>query len=120
MRAADCAAGWAAGWMCCVLGWARLWLASSPLAQTNHATALPPHLPPLPLLCSQELAQLVKQVVNPDAVIEFRENTADDPSRRKPDITKLRTKYGWEPKVKLADGLALMVDDFKARLHLDE
>jgi UDP-glucuronate decarboxylase len=30
-----------------------------------------------------ELAQLVKEVVAPDATIEFRENTADDPSKRK-------------------------------------
>jgi hypothetical protein len=33
-----------------------------------------------------ELANVVKEVVNPDAVIEFRENTADDPARRKPNI----------------------------------
>lgn len=38
-----------------------------------------------------ELANVVKEVVNPDAEIVFRENTADDPSRRKPDISKVRT-----------------------------
>lgn len=27
---------------------------------------------------------------------------------------------GWEPKVQLGDGLKLMVDDFKRRLHVDE
>ena len=37
-----------------------------------------------------ELAKVVKEVVNPDAEIVFRENTADDPNRRKPDITKAR------------------------------
>ena len=37
-----------------------------------------------------ELANVVKEVVNPDAEIVFRENTADDPNRRKPDITKVR------------------------------
>ncbi len=30
-------------------------------------------------------------MVNPDAEIVFRENTADDPNRRKPDITKARS-----------------------------
>ena len=35
--------------------------------------------------------QVVQEVVNPDANIEFRENTADDPSRRKPDITRVRS-----------------------------
>ena len=38
-----------------------------------------------------ELANVVKEVVNPEAQIVFRENTADDPSRRKPDISKART-----------------------------
>eukprot|EP00877_Chromochloris_zofingiensis_P012384 jgi/Chrzof1/739/Cz01g26270.t1 len=66
-----------------------------------------------------ELAEVVKEVVNPNAKIEFRENTADDPSRRQPDITKMRNKYSWEPKVKLRDGLAKMVDDFKKRLHVE-
>jgi UDP-glucuronate decarboxylase len=67
-----------------------------------------------------ELAKVVQEVVNPDAEIEFRDNTADDPSRRKPDITKARELLGWEPKVELREGLASMVDDFKRRLHVDE
>lgn len=29
-------------------------------------------------------------------------------------------RRSWEPKVKLRDGLALMVDDFRQRLHVDE
>lgn len=37
-----------------------------------------------------ELAQVVKEVVNPKATIVYKENTADDPSRRKPDISKAR------------------------------
>ena len=36
-----------------------------------------------------ELANVVKEVVNPSAEIVYRENTADDPTRRKPDITKV-------------------------------
>lgn len=67
-----------------------------------------------------ELANLVKEVINPNAEIVFRENTADDPTRRRPDITKMRNKFGWEPKVALKDGLARMVDDFRRRLHVDE
>ena len=35
--------------------------------------------------------QVVKEVVNPDAQIVYKENTADDPTRRKPDITKARS-----------------------------
>ena len=51
--------------------------------------------------------------------ITFVANTADDPARRKPDITKARTLLGWEPKVPLRDGLARMVDDFRHRLQIE-
>lgn len=64
----------------------------------------------------KELADMVIKVVNPKATITYKENTADDPSRRKPDITKARELLGWEPTVKLEDGLKLMVDDFSKRL----
>lgn len=63
-----------------------------------------------------ELAQLVKEVANPKAEIIFQENTADDPAKRKPDISKIKNTLGWEPKVALRDGLLLMIDDFKERL----
>ncbi len=36
-----------------------------------------------------ELAEVVKEVVNPHAKIVYKKNTADDPSKRKPDITKV-------------------------------
>lgn len=65
------------------------------------------------------LFQLVKEVINPDAEITYQENTADDPTRRRPDITKMRNKYGWEPKIVLKDGLQRMVEDFKRRLHVE-
>ena len=63
-----------------------------------------------------ELAEKVKQVVNPKAEIIFKENTQDDPSRRKPDISKAKKALGWEPTIKLEDGLLQMIDDFKTRL----
>lgn len=36
-----------------------------------------------------ELAKVVQEVVKPDAKIIYKENTPDDPTRRKPDITKV-------------------------------
>eukprot|EP00200_Dunaliella_tertiolecta_P001778 CAMPEP_0202347296 /NCGR_PEP_ID=MMETSP1126-20121109/5718_1 /ASSEMBLY_ACC=CAM_ASM_000457 /TAXON_ID=3047 /ORGANISM="Dunaliella tertiolecta, Strain CCMP1320" /LENGTH=330 /DNA_ID=CAMNT_0048938825 /DNA_START=38 /DNA_END=1030 /DNA_ORIENTATION=- len=66
-----------------------------------------------------ELANLVKEVVNPSAMIEFRDNTSDDPNKRKPDISKINKSLGWEPKVVLRDGLAHMVKDFKRRLQVE-
>jgi nucleoside-diphosphate-sugar epimerase len=38
----------------------------------------------------------------------------DDPKVRQPDITKARTKLGWEPKVKLEDGLARTIEYFRS------
>jgi len=67
-----------------------------------------------------ELAEIVREMVNPDVEISFVENTADDPSRRRPDITKAKTFLGWEPKVALRDGLKPMVEDFRKRLKLSE
>lgn len=80
-----------------------------------------PHLGPFNIgnpgeFTMKELADMVIKVVNPQATITYKENTADDPSRRKPDITKARELLGWEPTVKLEDGLKLMVDDFSKRL----
>ncbi|XP_043816867.1 UDP-glucuronic acid decarboxylase 6 isoform X2 [Manihot esculenta] len=63
-----------------------------------------------------ELAETVKELINPDVKITMVENTPDDPRQRKPDITKARELLGWEPKIKLRDGLPLMEDDFRQRL----
>lgn len=40
-----------------------------------------------------DLAKMVQDVVNPGIKIIYKENTADDPSRRKPDITKVNFVY---------------------------
>ncbi|KDD74452.1 NAD dependent epimerase/dehydratase, partial [Helicosporidium sp. ATCC 50920] len=67
----------------------------------------------------RQLAQLVKDVINPDVPIIYVENTADDPSRRKPDISKIKSLLNWEPKVPLKEGLLLMIEDFKTRLNIE-
>jgi UDP-glucuronate decarboxylase len=65
-----------------------------------------------------ELAEYVKQVTGSKSEISFQDNTDDDPKQRKPDIDKVRTNLGWEPRVPLKRGLELMIDDFKRRLEL--
>ncbi|KAL1819597.1 UDP-glucuronic acid decarboxylase 1 [Daucus carota subsp. sativus] len=67
-----------------------------------------------------ELAQVVKEAIDPSAAIEFRENTADDPHKRKPDISKAKDLLNWEPKVPLREGLPLMVSDFQNRILNEE
>lgn len=56
------------------------------------------------------------QLINPSVTIKMVENTPDDPRQRKPDITKANEVLGWEPKIKLRDGLPLMGEDFRLRL----
>ncbi|KAJ8439895.1 hypothetical protein Cgig2_003961 [Carnegiea gigantea] len=63
-----------------------------------------------------ELAETVKELINPDVKIVTVENTPDDPRQRKPDITKAKELLGWEPKIKLREGLPLMEEDFRQRL----
>ncbi|CAN1805714.1 UDP-glucuronic acid decarboxylase 1 [Linum perenne] len=63
-----------------------------------------------------ELAEVVKAVIDTSATIEFRPNTADDPHKRKPDISKAKELLNWEPKISLREGLPLMVSDFRNRI----
>ncbi|XP_013741765.1 UDP-glucuronic acid decarboxylase 2-like [Brassica napus] len=67
-----------------------------------------------------ELAKVVQETIDPNANIEFRPNTEDDPHKRKPDITKAKELLGWEPKVSLRQGLPLMVKDFRQRIFGDQ
>ncbi|KAB2599389.1 UDP-glucuronic acid decarboxylase 4-like [Pyrus ussuriensis x Pyrus communis] len=66
-----------------------------------------------------ELAQVVQDTIDPNAKIEFRPNTEDDPHKRKPDISKAKELLGWEPTVSLRKGLPLMVTDFRQRIFGD-
>ncbi|CAD5192554.1 unnamed protein product [Musa acuminata subsp. malaccensis] len=66
-----------------------------------------------------ELANVVQETIDPNAKIEFRPNTEDDPHKRKPDITKAKELLGWEPKIPLRQGLPLMVSDFRKRIFGD-
>lgn len=62
---------------------------------------------------------MVQETIDPNAKIEFKPNTEDDPHKRKPDITKAKDLLGWEPKVALRKGLPLMVSDFRERIFGD-
>ncbi len=62
------------------------------------------------LECAQEVQTLVGSVSG----IVFQPLPQDDPTRRKPDITKAKELLGWEPKVTLREGLAKSLEYFKA------
>ncbi|KAJ8543289.1 hypothetical protein K7X08_005812 [Anisodus acutangulus] len=66
-----------------------------------------------------ELAKVVQETIDPNAQIEHRPNTEDDPHKRKPDISRAKKLLGWEPKVALRKGLPMMVQDFRQRIFGD-
>ncbi|NLQ07051.1 SDR family oxidoreductase [Cylindrospermopsis raciborskii LB2897] len=65
-----------------------------------------------------ELAQTIQNMINPEVQIKFTPLPADDPRRRRPDITKAKTWLNWEPKISLQTGLKLTVEDFTPALML--
>lgn len=52
-----------------------------------------------------ELAELVLKKIGGKSKLAFFPLPGDDPKQRRPDITLAREQLGWEPKVKLEDGL---------------
>jgi len=61
-----------------------------------------------------ECAKEVQALLGVSGEIVFKPLPQDDPTRRRPDITKARTLLGWEPKVPLREGLERSLDYFKA------
>src|SRR5881275_549530 len=60
-----------------------------------------------------QFAEEIKRLTGTAAPIEFRPLPTDDPKIRRPDITKARTLFGWEPKVPLEEGLTRTIDYFR-------
>jgi dTDP-glucose 4,6-dehydratase len=52
-----------------------------------------------------ELARTVLEVTGSSSEIVFEELPADDPARRRPDITRAREMLGWEPEIPLREGI---------------
>jgi UDP-glucuronate decarboxylase len=67
-------------------------------------------------LTVRKLAELVLALSGSASRIEHRPLPADDPTRRRPDITKARHMLGWEPKVALAEGLTTTIKYFRDRM----
>jgi dTDP-glucose 4,6-dehydratase len=57
-----------------------------------------------------ELAETVVKVTGSESEIVFEALPVDDPQARQPDVTRARQLLGWEPEVRLEDGLRLTMD----------
>jgi UDP-glucuronate decarboxylase len=66
-----------------------------------------------------EYATIVRELVNPAVGIVFRPLPTDDPTRRRPDITRAQTVLGWEPRVPLREGLERTAAWFRSALQPD-
>src|SRR5450755_2742081 len=64
-----------------------------------------------------ECAKVVLEVTRSESKICFEPLPQDDPKQRKPDITKARTLFGWEPKIDLLAGLQLSLDYFRTAVR---
>jgi UDP-glucuronate decarboxylase len=61
-----------------------------------------------------EYAKLVLELIpSSQSRITYMPPVPDDPSRRRPDITRARSELNWEPKVPLRDGLGKTVEYFR-------
>jgi nucleoside-diphosphate-sugar epimerase len=67
-----------------------------------------------------ELAGAVARAAGTDARIEWLPPAPDDPARRKPDISKMRARYRWEPRVALDEGLRETIEYFRSALRASE
>ena len=64
----------------------------------------------------KELANLIRNLVNPHLEFEYNKLPQDDPKQRKPSIQLAKELLNWEPKTELKDGLLKTIDWFKKNI----
>lgn len=67
----------------------------------------------------KEFAEEVLKLTNSNVKITYKPLPVDDPRQRRPDITRAKELFGWEPKVSRSEGLRITYDYFKS-LPLEE
>ena len=60
-----------------------------------------------------ELAQIVGELTGVAVSLEYSDLPTDDPTQRKPDITRAKELLGWEPGVDLREGLLRTIEWFQ-------
>ncbi len=63
-----------------------------------------------------ELAQKVIDMIDSKSELSFHDLPSDDPTQRQPDITKAQEFLGWQPTIKLDEGLKPTIKYFKSQL----
>jgi dTDP-glucose 4,6-dehydratase len=63
----------------------------------------------------RELAHEIRRLAGTGSDIEFQPRRPGDPERRRPDIGRIRERYGWLPRTQLAEGLRLTMETWPAQ-----
>jgi nucleoside-diphosphate-sugar epimerase len=64
----------------------------------------------------EEIARDILRLTGSPSKLVNKPLPEDDPKVRQPDITKARTLLGWEPKVKLEEGLIKTLEYFRTKI----
>lgn len=62
----------------------------------------------------RELAELVLELTGAKSKLVMKPLPADDPTRRRPDISLAKARLDWQPKVSLREGLTKTIDWFRS------
>ena len=60
-----------------------------------------------------DLANKIIEITDSTSKLVFKDLPVDDPTRRKPDISRAKNYFAWEPKVSLDYGLSQTIDYFR-------
>lgn len=64
----------------------------------------------------KEIAELIIDLADSSSTIEYQPRPVDDPQRRRPDLSLIAERLGWQPKVDARDGLARTVKWYSEHL----
>ena len=64
----------------------------------------------------RQLAELVRDLINPNLEFVFKQLPKDDPRQRQPFIDLARQELGWEPKISLKEGLPPTINSLKEEI----
>jgi UDP-glucuronate decarboxylase len=67
-----------------------------------------------------QLAEKIRDKINPGQAIIFQPLPQDDPKQRKPDITKATTLLKWQPTISLEAGLTETIAEFRQRIQVTQ
>ncbi|NQU98297.1 SDR family oxidoreductase [Candidatus Woesearchaeota archaeon] len=60
-----------------------------------------------------QLASMIRKLTGSKSKLVFKELPVDDPTKRRPDISKARELLGWKPGIELEEGLKRTIEWFK-------